>query len=91
MRRILTLSLTIALLAAFMLAGCSKPWSHPDYSGQAETDKFKRDSFNCEVQSKDVAPLDKHKRLKVYKACMTDKGWQHSDDHSGFRFSTKPR
>jgi len=91
MRRIFVVPLSVALLAVFLLVGCSKPWSHPDYSGAAETEQFKRDSFNCEVRAKDVAPLDKHEQLKVYKACMVGKGWRHDDDHGGFRFSTKPR
>lgn len=88
MRRLTFLALLIALTLLF--AGCSKPWSNPKYSGATADEKFEDDSLACQVISGEEFPLDGHKRMERYKACMNDRGWQHDEDYQGLRFETKP-
>ena len=92
MRHFATIILFTVLTAALLLiTGCSKPWSHPDYSGSAANQQFEKDSLKCEVVAGEAYPLDKHKQLKSYEMCMSDLGWIHNAEAKGFSFQTKPR
>ncbi|MCJ2166299.1 hypothetical protein MRX56_17180 [Pseudodesulfovibrio sp. S3-i] len=90
MRTIVT-PLFVILAATMLLVGCSKPWTHPDYSGRALDRQFKTDSLKCEVVSGEAHPLDKHKQLKSYEMCMSDLGWIHNTEGKAITFQTKPR
>ncbi|EGB15875.1 hypothetical protein DND132_2672 [Pseudodesulfovibrio mercurii] len=92
MRRIIVATLSAALVAAVLLSGgCSKPWTHPDYSGKELDRKFQEDSLKCEVVAGEEFPLDKHKQNKRFLMCMADLGWNYHPDGEGYRFQTKPR
>ena len=90
MRRI-SITLPTLLAAAVLRAACSKPWTHPDYSGNAADKQFKADSLHCEVVSGEEYPLDKHKQLASYEMCMADLGWVHHREGKAITFQTKPR
>lgn len=84
--------LTAALAATLLLAvGCSRPWSHPQYSGAEADAQFKSDTYDCKLAAMDTHPYDKHKQSSFYEACMKDKGWRHERDTFGYRFSTAPK
>jgi hypothetical protein len=92
MRRIVTVTVFATLFAAALLVGgCSKPWTHPDYSGATLDRMFKNDSLKCEVVAGEKYPLDKHKQNREFLMCMTDKGWNYHPDGEGITFQTKPR
>jgi len=92
MRRIITATIFATLLAAALLAGgCSKPWTHSDYSGKVLDQRFKEDSTQCEVIAGEEFPLDKHKQNKRFLMCMADRGWDYHPDGEGITFQTKPR
>lgn len=80
---------TCLMLAALLLTGCSKPWSHQDSGNkQQSAAQFERDSVACEVLSGEKYPLDKHKQLELYEKCMNDKGWVRKRAGDGIRFDT---
>lgn len=90
MRRTTAILLASLVALSLLAASCSKPWSHPDYSGTTAKEMFEADSLDCKVIAGDEFPLDGHKRMARFKGCMNDRGWQHDEDHQGLRFETKP-
>ncbi|BCS88560.1 hypothetical protein [Pseudodesulfovibrio sediminis] len=88
---ILSLCLAIGLAAALLLTGCSKPWTHPNYSGAAEDRQFKIDSLDCEVIAGKEFPIEKRKQNARFFECMAAKGWDYHPDGQGYQFQTKPR
>ncbi|WP_316897450.1 hypothetical protein [Pseudodesulfovibrio indicus] len=81
----------VLIAAAVLLGGCSKPWTHPDYSGSLADQKFKEDSLTCEVQAGEAFPLEKREQNKQFLMCMSDLGWSYHPEGQGFTFRTKPR
>jgi hypothetical protein len=81
--------LLCALLAASMLAGCSKQWENPDIKDSHEAKmRFDKDSRACDVIAGELHPLDKNRQYKAYSQCMNDRGWVIRDGE--IRFNTRP-
>jgi len=92
MRRTILFSLSATLiLAALLLSGCSKPWTHNKLRGSAADYQYKIDVTDCQAIAGKEYPLDKRAHDKLFVECMTGKGWLYHPDGKGFRFQTKPR
>lgn len=77
-------------LAAFVLGGCSKPWSNPEYENKRVSDyKFDKDSTDCSVIASEQYPLSKDKQRPIYDACMEDRGWKQHRKGDGIYFNSK--
>lgn len=81
---------TLLLLAAFAVAGCSRPWHHPDYTNDKQIEfHYKKDYTDCTVLASDKHPLDKDAQNRELSRCMEEKGWEQKE---GFRLlRDKPR
>ncbi|MFH1914606.1 MAG: hypothetical protein ABIK45_10065 [Pseudomonadota bacterium] len=81
-------ALLLVLLAASLLAGCSKQWENPDIKDSHEASvRFDLDSRACDVSAGEQFPLDKNQQYKAYSQCMNDRGWIIRDGE--FRFNTR--
>ncbi len=77
------------MLASLLFAGCSKPWSNPNYEGSNKVRDFHfdKDSTDCSTMAGEKFPLDKRKQLPVYEQCMDDKGWTQHRQGDGYRYN----
>jgi hypothetical protein len=65
-----TVLLGIAL--GLLLVGCSKRWTHPDYTPE----RFEKDNRDCEERSLDMAKKgSQRKEQEIFATCMQGKGW----------------
>jgi len=85
MRRTFIFSLLL-LLMALAVAGCARPWSHPDYSNSKQVEfHYKKDSTDCTILATDKHPNDKKAQDSEFMMCMEGKGWSKSENLSPFR------
>ena len=60
------------VLVVLLLAGCSKRWTHADYS----PDLFQKDNAACDTYALDMSKRGSQRREReIYATCMQGRGW----------------
>ena len=83
-------SLFCLMFAALLFAGCAKPWTNEAAGEGKKADaQFEHDSVQCEASAGELSPLDRHRQLDLYEACMEDKGWVRERKGDGIPYKKK--
>lgn len=62
----------LCLLAVALLFGCSKKWTHPDYTPE----RFDKDNRECEDRALEMAKKGSQRReQEIFATCMQGRGW----------------